>query len=416
MSASSSPVKTSNSKPLNPSALSYEPQSMQPIAKPHYPQDKIYLPHQFHFERNQNEAPLHLPQPQVPVLQSVFLPVVLPDFCPRPSFGYYSSWCWENKEECLNLYNSEKQPYPRIKVFDSPNSIPYDGMNYGSERIVGNKKKGKCGSVPPSLKPRSEYPMHSPVWVPRKADDEKIGASSNVQGGGSPLCPLVPAEEQMKFDGKTSIMIKNVPNHFNCHEPVIIYVSGLLYGPKSLEEEESVLPFVLQVFFVTSVGCSCTEVIRSDLQRMLDRFCQIENRKAQPVSSFCKSAYDFLYLPMDFGFHLNLGFAFVNFTSPDAASRFSRAFNRREWSYGDTRSKICEISVAKLQGKGALKEQFERSSFPCHTNDYLPVVFSPPRDGFTRSRPTIVGRRTHTSATSKGEKVMIMTRRKNRKA
>ncbi|KAK6246147.1 hypothetical protein SCA6_009237 [Theobroma cacao] len=370
MSASSSPVKTSNSKPLNPSALSYEPQSMQPIAKPHYPQDKIYLPHQFHFERNQNEAPLHLPQPQVPVLQSVFLPVVLPDFCSRPSFGYYSSWCWENKEECLNLYNSEKQPYPRIKVFNSPNSIPYDGMNYGSERIVGNKKKGKCGSVPPSLKPRSEYPMQSPVWVPRKADDEKIGASSNVQGGGSPLCPLVPAEEQMKFDGKTSIMIKNVPNHFK----------------------------------------------RSDLQRMLDRFCQIENRKAQPVSNFCKSAYDFLYLPMDFGFHLNLGFAFVNFTSPDAASRFSRAFNHREWSYGDTRSKICEISVAKLQGKGALKEQFERSSFPCHTNDYLPVVFSPPRDGFTRSRPTIVGRRTHTSATSKGEKVMIMTRRKNRKA
>ncbi|XVE55397.1 hypothetical protein DITRI_Ditri03aG0155300 [Diplodiscus trichospermus] len=150
---------------------------------------------------------------------------------------------------------------------------------------------------------------------------------------------------------------------------------------------------------------------------MLDYHCRIENRnrKAQPDSSFCKSAYDFLYLPMDFGFHLNLGFAFVNFASPIAALRFYRAFNNREWSGGDGRKKICEIGIAKFQGKDALKEQFEKSSFPCHTDEYLPVVFSSPRDGFNRSKPTLVGRRTHVTATPKDRKVMIMTQRKNKK-
>ncbi|XWS23800.1 hypothetical protein CRYUN_Cryun28dG0046600 [Craigia yunnanensis] len=365
MSASSTPVKSSNSKPLNPLALSYEPQSIPTIAEPHYPQDKIYLPHQFPLESHHlYEAPSLLQQVSEPQ-SGIFLPhLVWPDFCPPPSFGYCSPGSWDYKGECLNLYNSEKQPYPRGKVFNSPKCIPYNGISYGSERIVEKKKKGKWGFIPPRLKSPREYPMHSQgVWV-KKADAEKIKVSSDV-----PLLPPVTDEEQTKLDGKTSVMIKNVPNHFK----------------------------------------------RVGLQRMLDYHCRTENRKAQPGSNFCKSAYDFLYLPMDFGFHLNLGFAFVNFTSPIGALRFYRAFNNGEWSFGDSRKKICEICIAKFQGKDALKEQFQKSSFPCHTNEYLPVVFSPPRDGFNRSRPTLVGRRTRGTATPKDQNVMIMTKRKNKK-
>lgn len=50
-----------------------------------------------------------------------------------------------------------------------------------------------------------------------------------------------------------------------------------------------------------------------------------------------------------FRFHLNLGFAFVNFTSPVAALRFYEDFNNREWSSRLSRKKTCEISVAKFQ-------------------------------------------------------------------
>ncbi|XP_022751057.1 protein MEI2-like 1 [Durio zibethinus] len=366
MSASSSPVKHSNSKPLNPLASSYEPQSIPPIGEPRYPQDKIYLPHQFPLESHHSyEAPSLLRQ--VSELQSgIFLHhLVSLDFCPYPSFGYCSPGTWDNKGGCLNLYDSEKQPHPWSKVFHRPESIPYNGINYWSERIVKKKKKGKWGFIPPRLKPPREYPMHSRgVWV-KKEDAEKIKASSDV-----PLLPPVTDEKQTKLDGKTSVMIKNVPNHFQ----------------------------------------------RVDLQRMLDYHCRTENRKAQPGSNFCKSAYDFLYLPMDFGFHLNLGFAFVNFTSAVAALRFYRAFNNGEWSFGDSRKKTCEIGIAKFQGKDALREQFRKSSFPCHTNEYLPVVFSPPRDGFNSSGPTLVGRLTHVIETPKDQNVMIMTKRKKKKA
>ncbi|XP_016702425.1 protein terminal ear1 homolog [Gossypium hirsutum] len=298
--ASSSMGKTSNHKPLDPFAKSYQPQGPQPL--------NIYFP---------PESPYYF-------------------HChPPPSFHY------------LNIYNSGKQPLPWIEVFNAPKHI-----NYGSERIVGNRNKSKWRLLPPRLKSAKEFPMRrQEVWV------KKVKAGSNH------------AEEQAKFDGKTSLMIKNVPNHFQ----------------------------------------------RIDLQRLLDDHCETENRKAQPGSYFCKSEYDFLYLPMDFGFHLNLGFAFVNFTSPVAALRFYKDFNNREWSSRLGRKKICEISVAKFQGRDALKENFEHSYFACHTNKYLPVVYTPPRDGFNRSNPTVVGRRIHVTAIPKDQKVMIMTQRKNKK-
>ncbi|XVF39413.1 hypothetical protein PTKIN_Ptkin01aG0032700 [Pterospermum kingtungense] len=317
-SSSSSSVKNSNPKPLNPFASSYQPLSVPPLmAEPQYTQDEIYLLQQ-------------VPQPQSGVV-SPHPHLMLPHhFYPHPSF----------------VYDSEEQPHSCVEVFKSPKCIPCNGISYGTERITKKKTKSKCGFLPPrSSKALGKYPMQSRrVWV-KKAD-----------------------EAQTMLEGKTSIMIKNVPNHFH----------------------------------------------RVGLQRMLDDHCRSENRRAQPKSNFCKSAYDFLYLPMDFGFGLNLGYAFVNFTSPVAAFRFYKAFNNLEWSFRNRKMKTCKIGLAKVQGKEALKKHFQRSSFPCHTDDYLPVVFSPPRDGFNSSKPILVGRRTQVTATPEDEKVMIMTKRKNK--
>lgn len=45
-----------------------------------------------------------------------------------------------------------------------------------------------------------------------------------------------------------------------------------------------------------------------------------------------------------------------------------------------------------MKGLEALKEHFKNSKFPCEMDHYLPVVFSPPRDGRQLSEPLpIVG-------------------------
>ncbi|XP_050365621.1 protein terminal ear1 homolog [Argentina anserina] len=135
---------------------------------------------------------------------------------------------------------------------------------------------------------------------------------------------------------------------------------------------------------------SCTTVMiknipnqfrRTDLVAILRRHCFEENKKSE-----YKSEFDFVYLPMDFQKYwedkrvANLGYAFVNFTSPVAALRFFRYYNNREWNVR-VNNKICQITSAKIQGKEALLRQFENSVFWCHSDMYLPAVLEPACDG-----------------------------------
>ncbi|KAJ4700607.1 protein terminal ear1-like [Melia azedarach] len=136
---------------------------------------------------------------------------------------------------------------------------------------------------------------------------------------------------------------------------------------------------------------------RHDLLRILDDHCREENTKEKLHPEPCRSEYDFVYLPMDFGYRANLGYAFVNFTTVAGATRFSKAFHKFVWDAQVPGSKkICQVSRAIIQGKNALIYHFELSKFRCHTDDYLPVTLSPPRDGWKNTIPTIVGKRIDT--------------------
>ncbi|CAN0892455.1 Protein MEI2-like 6 [Linum grandiflorum] len=117
---------------------------------------------------------------------------------------------------------------------------------------------------------------------------------------------------------------------------------------------------------------------RNQMLGYLDRHCAAENSAAGAGGVL--SEYDFFYLPMDFKTGSNLGYAFVNFTTAVAASRFRRAFDDYAWQAGSSR-KICRIAAATIQGKEALLANFNRSSFRRHCNDYLPAVFTPARGG-----------------------------------
>ncbi|KAF2552118.1 hypothetical protein F2Q68_00036287 [Brassica cretica] len=104
----------------------------------------------------------------------------------------------------------------------------------------------------------------------------------------------------------------------------------------------------------------------------------------QPISS-----YDFVYLPMDFNNKCNVGYGFVNMTSPEAAWRLYKAFHLQRWEIFNSH-KICQITYARVQGLEDLKEHFKSSKFPCEAELYLPVVFSPPRDGKQLTGPVSI--------------------------
>ncbi|CAN6479969.1 unnamed protein product [Victoria cruziana] len=103
------------------------------------------------------------------------------------------------------------------------------------------------------------------------------------------------------------------------------------------------------------------------------------------------SEFDFVYLPMDFRNKCNLGYAFVNFTSPAATWRLYRSLHNQEWRCYSSK-KICEICYARIQGKEALKNHFRNSNFTCDSFEFLPIEFSPPRDGSSASEGRTMGR------------------------
>ncbi|XP_057542362.1 protein terminal ear1 homolog [Amaranthus tricolor] len=138
------------------------------------------------------------------------------------------------------------------------------------------------------------------------------------------------------------------------------------------------------------------------LLNMLDNHCIHCNEQitaAEEDDDLPLSSYDFVYLPIDFNNKCNVGYGFVNMTSPEATLRLYKAFHHQHWEVFNSR-KICEVTYARVQGLEALKEHFKNSKFACENDEYLPVVFSPPRDGRNLPAPLpIVFSNTTTSST-----------------
>ncbi|KAK7385237.1 hypothetical protein VNO78_30951 [Psophocarpus tetragonolobus] len=132
-----------------------------------------------------------------------------------------------------------------------------------------------------------------------------------------------------------------------------------------------------------------------DLLLILDEYCLQHNMSVLELENQCK--FDFVYVPMDYRKHAiqkrtsNLGYAFVNFTTPAAAFKFCRDFEGRKWNVARSK-KICEINVAQYQGKDTLMKIFQQKIFRCESRDFLPMVFGEGRDGLNRRiKATYVG-------------------------
>jgi len=87
-----------------------------------------------------------------------------------------------------------------------------------------------------------------------------------------------------------------------------------------------------------------------------------------------KSSYDFLYLPIDFRSKSNMGYAFINFCTPEDAQRFAAAFTGyQEWGFNSI--KVCEVTWSRpFQGLAAHIDRY-RNSPTMHSS--IPMEFKP---------------------------------------
>ena len=86
--------------------------------------------------------------------------------------------------------------------------------------------------------------------------------------------------------------------------------------------------------------------------------------------------FDFFYLPIDFKNRCNVGYAFINMTTPHAIPTLVEEFHGRRWPKFNS-EKVCRIAYARIQGKNALVQHFQNSSLLHEDKRCRPVLFGP---------------------------------------
>lgn len=86
--------------------------------------------------------------------------------------------------------------------------------------------------------------------------------------------------------------------------------------------------------------------------------------------------FDFFYLPIDFKNKCNVGYAFINMTSPHAIPALVEDFHGKRWPKFNS-EKVCAIAYGRIQGKLSLVQHFQNSSLLHEDKRCRPVLFSP---------------------------------------
>ncbi|KAL2329701.1 hypothetical protein Fmac_017282 [Flemingia macrophylla] len=88
-----------------------------------------------------------------------------------------------------------------------------------------------------------------------------------------------------------------------------------------------------------------------------------------------RGTYDFVYLPIDFRNKCNVGYAFINMTSPGLIIPFYHVFNGKRWEKFNS-EKVASLAYARIQGKAALIAHFENSSLMNEDKRCRPILFN----------------------------------------
>lgn len=87
-----------------------------------------------------------------------------------------------------------------------------------------------------------------------------------------------------------------------------------------------------------------------------------------------RGTFDFFYLPIDFKNKCNVGYAFINMTSPRHIPPLVEEFHGKKWPKFNS-EKVCAISYGRIQGKSALVAHFQNSSLLHEDKRCRPVLF-----------------------------------------
>jgi len=94
----------------------------------------------------------------------------------------------------------------------------------------------------------------------------------------------------------------------------------------------------------------------------------------ETINKNYKGTFDFFYLPIDFKNKCNVGYAFINFIKPETVADFYEDFNQKKWEKFNS-EKVRQITYARIQGKAAFIDHFRNSSLMYEDPACRPLIF-----------------------------------------
>jgi len=122
-----------------------------------------------------------------------------------------------------------------------------------------------------------------------------------------------------------------------------------------VEEERDALRFAFDPKEASQPGGRTTLMLR----HVPNKCTRAQLRGALEAAGFLAGRdWDVLYLPLDWRLRSNLGYAFVNATSPLVTAAMHAAFDSHAWTEWPNSAKLCSVRYGKVQGWHALLAHF----------------------------------------------------------
>uniref|UniRef100_A0A0D9ZT20 RRM domain-containing protein n=1 Tax=Oryza glumipatula TaxID=40148 RepID=A0A0D9ZT20_9ORYZ len=143
-------------------------------------------------------------------------------------------------------------------------------------------------------------------------------------------------------DSRTTLMIKNIPNKYNCKLLLAVIDENhrgtydFIYLP---------IDFKVYFFFLSVKDCNCEYNFRTD-------FCNVHFSQNK----------------------CNVGYAFINMTDPQHIIPFYKTFNGKKWEKFNS-EKVASLAYARIQGRSALITHFQNSSLMNEDKWCRPMLF-----------------------------------------
>mmetsp|Transcript_642 Transcript_642/g.1118 ORF Transcript_642/g.1118 Transcript_642/m.1118 type:complete len:425 (+) Transcript_642:106-1380(+) len=145
----------------------------------------------------------------------------------------------------------------------------------------------------------------------------------------------------------------------------------------AVEDVEEVEEEKVQTSSTGVLPPGCTTAM---LRNIPNKYSQIMLMEQLNEDGF-KGQLDFIYLPIDFKNKCNVGYAFLNFRTPEACASFAAEYhmsNSREKLPGFNSKKVCEVSAARFQGRQENVRRLQASAVMAELvghPDWLPMLF-----------------------------------------